>query len=379
MAVSQSASSAGKAGMSSRRVLAIAGGVGALGIALTAAAVTVVSKRRGRSEDSLIDRPLGELEPDHRSTVAADDGVPLAVSEINPTAGREPELTVVGVHGFALSQRSWHFQRRDLSELSDPAVRQIYYDHRGHGLSGEASHEASTIEQLAVDLDAVLRAVAPEGPLVLVGHSLGGMTIMELARQNPELFADRVRGVAFIATSAGGLGATGLYRGLLSKYNPFTRGVGGLAGWQPGFVEFVRAAGGQLTRQAIRRLAFGDRDVSSELVDFMLEMLAVTPVRVLVDFIETFNTHNRYDALAALRHAQVLVISGDSDRITPFAHAERMAVELPNARLVKVAGAGHMVHMEQPEFVDRQLIELIRDCREANDQSPFPRAPRRQS
>ena len=54
----------------------------------------------------------------------------------------------------------------------------------------------------------MIDAVAPTGPLMLVGHSMGGMTIMALASQRPELFDERVYGVALIATTAGGL-ATG--------------------------------------------------------------------------------------------------------------------------------------------------------------------------
>jgi pimeloyl-ACP methyl ester carboxylesterase len=241
-------------------------------------------------------------------------------------------------------------------------VRQVYYDHRGHGLSGQASAETSTIEQLAHDLDSVLRAMVPEGPIVLIGHSMGGMVIMELAAEHPELFEDRVLGVAFIATAAGEVGSRGLPRPLLSKYNPLTRGVGNLAGWQPGLVEFVRAAGGQLTRQAVRRLAFGSREVSPRLVDFMLQMLDLTPVRGLVNFVDTLGSHNRYAALAALKHAEVLVIGGDSDRFTPFAHAERIAAELPEAELVRVRGAGHMVLLEQPELVTSHLIDLLQRC-----------------
>ena len=57
--------------------------------------------------------------------------------------------------------------------------------------------------QLADDLHAVLDAVAPSGPVVLVGHSMGGMTILELARTAPQLFGDRVVGVALMSTSAG--------------------------------------------------------------------------------------------------------------------------------------------------------------------------------
>ncbi|WP_020668372.1 alpha/beta fold hydrolase [Amycolatopsis nigrescens] len=356
----------------SRRLLAILGGVGAVATGTAAAAIAIATQQRRLGADPLVDEPLGELKADRTSTVAADDGTPLAVSEIDPADGGEPELTVVGVHGFALSQLSWHFQRRDLASLMLPRVRQVYYDHRGHGLSGPASQENSTIERLADDLHSVLRAVAPDGPLVLMGHSMGGMVLMELAQKYPDLFRERVRGVAFLATAAGEVGGTGLSRSLLSKYNPLTRGVGGLAGWQPGLVEFVRAAGGQLTRQAVRRLAFGDRDVSSRLVDFMLEMLAVTPVRGLVNFIDTLGSHNRYAALAGLKYAHVLVIGADSDRITPFSHAERMAAELPDAELVRVRHAGHMVQLEQPELVNSHLIDLLQRCGGVDGESRRP-------
>ncbi|SFQ25733.1 Pimeloyl-ACP methyl ester carboxylesterase [Amycolatopsis arida] len=342
-----------------RRILGV---TGAVLTGPTATALALATQHRRGRVDPLAGEPLGRLPTDRASTVAADDGTPLAVSEVDPEDGGVPELTVVGVHGFALSQRSWHFQRRDLAALRLPRVRQVYYDHRGHGLSGEAIPETSTIEQLAADLDAVLRAVAPEGPIVLVGHSMGGMVIMELAQRRPELFAERVCGVAFLATAAGEVGARGLPRSLLSKYNPLTRGVGGLAGWQPGLVEFVRAAGGQLTRGAVRRLAFGGRDVSPALVDFMQEMLATTKVRQLVSFVDTLGSHNRYAALAGLKHTSVLVVGAAHDRLTPFAHAERIAAELPDAELVRVRGAGHMVQLEQPELVNSALIDLLQRC-----------------
>ncbi|MEC3980240.1 alpha/beta fold hydrolase [Amycolatopsis sp. H20-H5] len=357
----------------SRRLLAIIGGVGAVATGTAAAAIAVAAQQRRHSEDPFVDEPLGELKPDRTSTVAADDGTPLSVEEIDPADGGEPDLTVVGVHGFALSRRSWHFQRRDLASLTLPRVRQVYYDHRGHGQSGPATAETSTIEQLARDLDDVLRAVVPEGPVVLMGHSMGGMVIMELAAEFPEIFEKRVEGVALIATAAGEVGARGLPRSLLSKYNPLTRGVGGLAGWQPGLVEFVRAAGGQLTRSAVRRLAFGSREVSPRLVDFMLDMLEVTPVRGLVNFISTLGSHNRYAALAGLKHAHVLVISGDSDRFTPYSHAERIASELPDADLVRVRGAGHMVLLEQPELVNSHLIDLIQSCSGVDGETPYRR------
>ena len=343
-------------------------GAAVVGVAGGAAANRVkVSHERRKFDDPLVDEPLGELAPDRESTVAADDGVPLSAEEVLPALGGEPQLTVVFVHGFALDRRCWHFQRRDLAKLADPRVRQVLYDQRSHGRSGRSSAEASTIEQLAHDLDAVLRAVVPDGPLVLVGHSMGGMTIMALAEQKPELFEERVRGVALVGTAAGAVGGAGLPKSVLSRYNPITLGVGRLAGVQPGFVEWARRRANQVTWSGIRALAFGDRKVSPSLVDLMEKMINKTTVKVLTEFLETLGTHNRYKALAGLRHCEVLVISGDADRLTPFSHAERMAEEMPHGELVRAPGAGHMVMLEQPDLVTGHLIGLIR--RSAAEQS----------
>ncbi|RKT57705.1 alpha/beta fold hydrolase [Saccharothrix australiensis] len=340
-----------------------AGGI--LGAAATGVAVGLAANNKKvshdrRADDPLADEPLGRLTPSRESTVAADDGVPLSVEEVDPLDGGEPELTAVLVHGFALDRRCWHFQRRDLAKLAEPRVRQVLYDQRGHGRSGRSGAESSTIEQLARDLDSVLRAVVPTGPLVLVGHSMGGMTIMALAEQRPELFADRVRGVALIGTAAGAVGGAGLPKSVLSRYNPVTLGVGRLAGLQPGLVEWVRRRASALTWSGIRALAFGDREVSPSLVDLMERMIGGTTVQVLTDFLETLGTHNRYKALAGLRHCEVLVISGDADRMTPFSHAERMAEEMPHGELVRASGAGHMVMMEQPDLVTGHLVGLVR-------------------
>ncbi len=352
----------------SRKVGTIIGTTIGVAAAGTAIAVGVAARRRHHDpDDPHAEASLGELRPDRTYTVVTDDGIELAVEEVDPAAGGKPEITAVFVHGFALSRRSWHFQRRALAQLTEPRVRQVLYDHRSHGESGRATEASSTIDRLGTDLGEVLDKAGIEGPTVLVGHSMGGMTIMALAEQRPELFTDRVCGVALIGTSAGEVGKRGLPRPLLSRYNPVTRNIGRLADWQPGVVELVRAAGGTLTRRAVRTLAFGSKDVAPSLVSFLLELLDATPTRVLADFIDTLGTHNRYAALAGLKHSHVLVISGDADRMTPFSHAERIALELPDAELVPVPGGGHMVMFEQPQLVDDHLVMLLQQCAYGRD------------
>ncbi|GAA0595776.1 alpha/beta hydrolase [Kutzneria viridogrisea] len=353
------------------RALGVAGGI--LGAAATGVAVSAVahgarvSAQRRKAEDKYADEPLGALEPSRESTVAADDGLPLACEEVDPAEGGEPELTVVLVHGYTLDRRCWHFQRRDLAQLTGPRVRLVLYDQRSHGRSGAANSESSTIEQLGRDLDAVVRALVPNGPIVLVGHSMGGMTIMALAEQRPELFVERVRGVALVGTSAGDIGRSGLPRPVLSRHNPAARGLGVIAEWQPGLVEWARRAGGHITWSAIRALAFGDNKVSPSLVDLMELMIDGTSVKAITDFVRTLGTHSRYAALAGLRHCRVLVLSGDRDRLTPFSHAEAIAAHLPDAELVLVEGAGHMVMLEQADLVTGHLAELVRGCTSKSD------------
>jgi pimeloyl-ACP methyl ester carboxylesterase len=366
-----------------RRRWRIVGGVagGVLGAAATGAAFGVAARwsqlsreRRAEidpaSEGGTPPDELGATPPGTPWSVTADDGIRLAAEVIEPVGdagpaarrargARRAELTVVLVHGFALDRRCWHFQRRALAELADPVVRLVLYDHRSHGGSERASRASCTIAQLGADLDAVLRALAPEGPLVLVGHSMGGMAIMALAEREPALFEDRVAGVALLNTSAGEVGAQGLPAPFLSRHNPLTRTVGALAGWQPRLVERARTLVNDLVWGVTRAYAYGDRRVSSWLVDFVHSMISMNAVDALVDFMDTLDSHDRVAALPALAGCESLILTGDADRIIPAQHSEVIAAELPNATLVELPGVGHLAMLEQPDAVDDALAELL--------------------
>src|SRR5215210_143525 len=145
--------------------------------------------------------PSGPPPPGSR-TVTTDDGVPLHVEFDGKL---EAPLTVVFSHGFTARLVEWEFQRAALRDRA----RLVLWDQRGHGRSGWTKLTSATIDRTGRDLGEVLDAVAPTGPVVLAGHSMGGMSILALARQRPELFGDRVVGVFLLATSAGGLVETG--------------------------------------------------------------------------------------------------------------------------------------------------------------------------
>jgi pimeloyl-ACP methyl ester carboxylesterase len=345
------------------RVRSVVGGV--LGTALVAGAVhhhRIATLRKFAAE--LPDELPAVLPPDREYTVVADDGVALSVEELDPADGGAPELTVFLLHGYTLDRRSWLFQRHDLAHSTAPRVRQVLYDHRSHGRSGRSPRLACIIEQLGRDLDAVIRAAAPEGRIVLIGHSLGGMTIMALAEHNPELFAGQICGVALLNTSAGDIGRSGLPKPLLSRRSPVVPVALRLSQWPlcVHAIERGRDAAGQLIWSLTRKLAFGDESVNPALVELMNTMIRATSFEVMADFMTTFGAHDRYAALAGLQYVKALVIGSDGDRLIQYQHSEAIAALLTDVELVQVQGCGHVMMLEQPKRVNEHLLGLLSRC-----------------
>ncbi|MFJ6849401.1 alpha/beta fold hydrolase [Streptomyces sp. NPDC091271] len=270
-------------------------------------------------------------------------------------------LTVVFSHGYCLGQDSWHFQRAALRGL----VRAVYWDQRSHGRSerGRAQAEGVPvgIDQLGRDLKAVLDAAAPEGPLVLVGHSMGGMTMMALADRYPELIRDRVAAVAFVGTSSGKLGEVnfGLPVAGVNAVRRVLPGVLKALGSQAELVERGRRATADLFAGLIKRYSFGSRDVDPAVARFAERLIESTPIDVVAEFYPAFTEHDKSGALPAFLGLPVLILAGDKDLVTPSSHSEAIADELPDAELVIVPDAGHLVMLEHPETVTDRLADLL--------------------
>jgi pimeloyl-ACP methyl ester carboxylesterase len=73
--------------------------------------------------------------------------------------------------------------------------------------------------------------------------------------------------------------------------------------------------------------------------------------------------HDQAAALSAFRNLPTLVLAGTRDRLTPFRHTEKIAAALPNATLVRYAGAGHMVMLERVEQIADRIGELVATVR----------------
>ncbi len=287
--------------------------------------------------------------------VRADDGTRLHVEVDDPPPGRGDDgLTIVFSHGYALNADSWHYQRRDLQGLG----RLVFWDQRSHGRS-ERSSAGHDIDTLGHDLAAVIHAVAPTGPLVLVGHSMGGMTVMALADQQPELFGTRVHGVALMATSASGISEVsfGLPAPAARVFHALAPGAAATLARQKDFVERQRERGNDLSLLLTRLYSFGSA-VPPSLNSFTAEMLAATPIDVIADFLPTFETHDKRTSLAALHDVEVLVLVGGTDLLTPQEHSQEIVRYVPGAELVVLPGTGHMIMLERYPEVNQALREL---------------------
>ncbi|GAA1521381.1 alpha/beta hydrolase [Streptomyces albidochromogenes] len=270
-------------------------------------------------------------------------------------------VTVVFSHGFCLSQDSWHFQRAALRGV----VRTVHWDQRSHGRSdrgaGQARGVAVDIEQLGRDLKAVIDAAAPKGPLVLVGHSMGGMTVMALADQYPELIRERVVGAVFVGTSSGNLGEVNFglpVAGVNAVRRVLPRVLRAL-GTQAEIVERGRRATADLFAGLIKRYSFGSRDVDPAVARFAERLIEGTPIDVVAEFYPAFTDHDKAEALEIFAEVPVLVLAGDKDLVTPSEHSEGIARLLPDAELVIVPDAGHLVMLEHPEVVTDRLADLL--------------------
>ncbi len=120
------------------------------------------------------------------------EGARIYVEALGPADGQPIILT----HGWSLDSTIWFYAKRDLAKR----FRVIVWDHRGLGKSEVESTSAVQLSNMAADLKTVL-AYAGARPAVLVGHSIGGMTIQTLARDNPELFGGNIAGVVLLNTT----------------------------------------------------------------------------------------------------------------------------------------------------------------------------------
>ncbi len=293
----------------------------------------------------------------HR-TVLAGDGVLLHV-EIDES---DVPLTVVFVHGYALTLETFRYQRAALQGKA----RLVFFDQRSHGQSGQGEFDSHHIDQLGHDLGIVIDAVAPHGPLVLVGHSMGGMSIMALADQRPDLIASRVFGIALLSTSAGGIHGLhhALPMGLSRAFDVLAPPIAAALAKRKDLVERSRWQDTDLGLLLIRLYSFGSTG-TEEGSRFVASMVSSTPVEAIAEFLPALQAHDKRESLGNLEGVDLLVMVGDKDRLTPPERSVDIVESIPGAEFILVPDAGHMLPIEKHDVVTQALQALLERARRA--------------
>ncbi|GAA2389261.1 MULTISPECIES: alpha/beta fold hydrolase [Gordonia] len=334
------------------------GAVGAAGVAAAELAVAggFMVREVFKYPDPVQDGPDPMLAPPthpmRSSVVGTPDGTLLHVVASGDV--EDADEIVVLIHGWTCNTGFWNAQFNHFGS-GRPMVA---YDQRGHGLS-EMGTAAATIEMLGQDLQAVLEAMIPEGKrAVLVGHSMGGMTIMSWAKQFGAGMEDRVSAIVLCSTAA---------RGVVQRQHLIPEDMPAVAG--PGKRVLERTftssrlplPSNSLTEKFSHYVTTGPVARQAH-VDFTDEMIASCSPKARGAWGSAMYS---LDVLSGLDKVTVptAVVVGSADLLTPVEHAQEMAKVLSRRGFLYsynvYEGAGHMVPYERSAEFDALLDDLL--------------------
>ncbi len=241
----------------------------------------------------------------------------------------EPLLLVEG-----LGQSMWAW-REQISVFSRHH-RTIAFDTRGTGRSVVPA-EPYGIDELAEDAVEILDGRTAD----VVGLSMGGYVALTLALSRPDL----VRSLVLVGTGAGGPDRVPRPQDVRNAYaaaiglpfDEYGRTTMPLT-FSPGWAEQNR----ELFEEILS--ARGEHPTADVTLDAHLQACYGFYARGL--------EVERIDAPA-------LVLHGDADRIVPVENGRVLAARLPNARYIELPGRGHNVQLEDPETVNRLVLEFL--------------------
>jgi len=225
-----------------------------------------------------------------------------------------------------MSARSWVNQLQRLPG----ALRLIALDLPGHGESNPAP--GASVEDYA-DVVADFLIGADCGPVVVVGHSLGGSIAIALAARRPAL----VRGLVLIASCV---------------KLPLVDSVGErLVAYLPGPLRRL------LFFSMAKKVLFAPDAPADAIAVTMRELRACRPETIQAD-VRAARAMDLTEQAAAL-DVPTLVLAGSRDRLTTPALAERLSALIRRSRLRVVDGAGHMLPLEAPDPVNREIVTFV--------------------
>ncbi|WP_308608583.1 alpha/beta hydrolase [uncultured Corynebacterium sp.] len=296
---------------------------------------------------------------DKPETVTTD--IPVHWYEVEPGEPATEPVTIVFIHGFTLAGESWYRQFNALRK-SHPEARLLTMDLRGHGQTGAVPASLCTVEGAAADALAVIAERAATGKLIVVGHSLGGLIALHMVRAAEESIRRRIAGVVLISTSIDKLAAQGVPQILASPVADAARNA---IESSPKEIRKFREAIAALMAPSLAVAVFARR-TDYEIIEFHAAMINETPLETFVGYLDDLQDHDEFAAGPYLEGLPGAVLVGTKDDVTPRKQADLIMEKWPDAELVEVDGAGHMLPLEAPEAVNRAIERVLEKVQESS-------------
>jgi pimeloyl-ACP methyl ester carboxylesterase len=253
-------------------------------------------------------------------------------------------------NGLVSSSDHWPFFRQHFKDRRET----LFWDYRGHG--GQPPPEdlsTISIERFAEDAHEVLRGKKA----ISVALSFGVQVALEHYKRHP----DDVRALILICGTDGHpldrLGhAAWLRRGAALLMRGFSRG-GPLAraALQTGKLAFARELA-YLSGGAHREMC------PREVLDGVFRHTAQMDPRVVGRVVASYFEHSAREVLPTIK-VPTLIMAGDRDELTPIACAERLQKAITGSKLVVYPGHSHLVQVERPDDVHREIDRFLDENR----------------
>lgn len=282
--------------------------------------------------------------------VTTTDGTRLRVQSYGPADGD----VVVLVHGWSCCLEYWHPQINAFGG----DYRVVAYDQRGHGAS-EFGHRALSTDLLADDLSAVLSATLRPGQrAVVVGHSMGGMTVMAWAQRHPDQLAAHAAAIVLTNTAAGNLVPESTLVSVGPARVRVPRWLGRLTLGSPIVLPPIAPV-----RWVFRHRIMGGT-ATDDMVAFGMSIVRSCPVLVRARFGAMLVDLDLRRCPAYLT-VPTTVIAGSADHMTPLHQARRVTEVL--ARNDMLAGfvtfpTGHLGNLEAYQDFNAELARVLADA-----------------
>lgn len=286
-------------------------------------------------------------------TLTTYDGLRLHVTVHGPA---DAPVTVLLSHCWTADETDWHYQVAGLLSRYGHRIRLITWDHRGHGRSDRAPEADCTIPNLARDFGAIIDEFASEGPLVLAGHSVGGMTITAIPEECSNV-VPRIAGLLMVSTSGADLHTVTLG---LPEVGPILRDrLPFVLATRARMLSLSRRQRFPLIERAIARRFFLGRSPRPRDVGHVVDQLIHCAPETWSGFFKDMMSHDRVGNLHRFDDVPTTVLVGSRDLLTPPAHARKISNGIRGARLVVAPDAGHYLPFERSQLVTDELCVLV--------------------